>query len=384
MALRWLEGWEGATTLTTHHARLYEVVTGVVGNRRDGASELNGDSISSSSFVARTFPLVASPENTWIIGIAFRSDHSSAINNGAIPYVALRNDDGEQLRLEFVDADPASSKPGGNYYKIRAMRGVTELASTVQRFEINFATDELDWIYFEFKVTIHDTTGSFEGRWQYTRKPSLNSGAPFTLTWDAANTNVDTQNQVTAGANRFELAQTTGNSINNVVCDDIYVCDSTGAKNNNYLGKVIIEGQKIAANGTTIEWAFVDAANTQQAWDEAATAHDDDSRTTSDTPGQIHLGTVDPLVVMIGANQTLVGVRHDIIAHMETSGDQDIAHMFRKTTGSPAQVAAGPDLNVDSTTYEGNSAVLEDDPNTATTWAIADMNSYQYGVRNDG
>ena len=49
-----------------------------------------------------------------------------------------------------------------------------------------------------------------------------------------------------------------------------------------------------------------------------------------------------------------------------------------------AQTDAGTDLNVNSTSYEGSSAVLEDDPNTATDWDIADMDSYQYGVRNDG
>ena len=80
----------------------------------------------------------------------------------------------------------------------------------------------------------------------------------------------------------------------------------------------------------------------------------------------------------------IVGVRQDIHARMETTGDLDVAHMFRKTTGTPAETDAGTDLNVSSTAYDGDALVLEDDPNTATDWDAADLDSYEHGVRNDG
>lgn len=379
MALRWIEGWEGATTAVTHHARLYPVFTGTF-SAEDGASEDAGEAVSGGDAVMTTPVLVVAPENSWILGIAFRPDHATAINNPDIPYVAFENSDGEQIRFEFVDADPASSKPGGQYYKIRAMRGVTELASTNERFLLG--TVDENWIFFEFKVTIHDSTGSFEGRYSPCRKTAL--GRDIALTWDAATSGIDTQNQSSAGADRFTLSMDTGNLGNPVATDDIYVCDSTGAKNNDYLGRILIEGQKPAGDGDTTDWVLADAASTQQAWDESTTTTDDDARVTSDTPTDVHLATVDPLVVITGVNSNVIGVRHDIIAHMETSGDFDIAHMFRKTTGTPAETDAGVDLNVASTTYEGSAAVLEDDPNTATDWDVADLNSYQYGVRNDG
>jgi len=381
MALRWLEGWETCTTEEIHLARIYEVLSGTVGLAIDGANEDAGEAISSGLLEVTTYPLVGSVQNSWIIGLAFRANDAVQINNTAIPYVAIANGDGEQVRFEFVDADPTSSKPGGNYYKIRVMRGATELASCDQRFHVSVEVE--DWIYFEFKVTIDNSSGSFAGRWQYARKPASNVGAPFTLTWDAASSSVDTQEQTSTGGDRFTLSMNSGSASDAVATDDIYVADSTGSKNNDYIGKIIIEAQKPSGDGNTTDWQLADAASTQVAWDETTTAVDDDARVMSDTTSQVHLATVDALVAMTGANTTIVGIRNDIIAHMETSGDLDIAHIWRKTTGTPAETNSGS-VNVDSTTYRGSSVVLEDDPNTATDWDIADLNSYQYGVRNDG
>lgn len=383
MALRWIEGWEGSSTNLTHHGRLYASVSGSNVLDEDGASEVAGEAISSTDLVFTTPVLVGSPENSWIIGLAFRPDNSANVDGTAIPYVAVANTDGEQIRFEFTDDDGAT-KPGGNYYKIRVMRGATELASCTTRFD--FGNQFEPWVYFEFKATIDNTTGSFAGRYQYIGKSSRNNGGAggyTTLAWSASNTNVDTQNQSSTGADRFVLSMNCGTGGARVATDDIYVADSTGTKNNDYIGRIIIEAQKPAGDGTTVQWTLADATSTQDAWDENPNTSDDDGRVTSDTSGQIHLATVDPLVYLTGANTTIVGVRMDVIAHMETAGDLDIAHMWRKTTGTPAQTNSGT-KNYSSTSYEGNPVVLETDPNTATDWDIADLNSYQYGVRNDG
>lgn len=386
MALRWLEGWEGASKLPAHHSRVYASVTGDgTGDLQEsGASWTSGAAFSSTGIVFTTNTLVGSPENSWIIGLAFRPDNSASVEGSAAPYVAVANTDGEQIRFEFANADSSPSKPGGNYYKIRVMRGATELASCTTRFL--FANQLEPWIYFEFKVTIDNSTGTFAGRYQHIDKPSINNGGAggyTTLAWDATNTNVDTQNQTSTGADRFVLSMNCGTGGARIAVDDIYVADSTGTKNNDYIGRIIIEAQKPAGDGTTVQWTLADATSTQDAWDEGTQAQDDDGRVTSDTATQIHLATVDALQAMTGSNTTIVGVRMDVIAHMETAGDLDIAHMWRKTTGTPAQTNSGT-KNFTSTAYEGSTVVAEDDPNTATDWDIADLNSYQYGVRNDG
>lgn len=385
MALRWIEGFEGISIPSDGHARIYELSGTTNMFSEDGAEISTQEAVSGDDQALRTKPIVTVAQNSWIVGFAFRPDEISTVEGTQGAYFAWRNDAGEQCRIEAVDVDPADARPQGRYYKWRLMRGATELCATNESFWIG--TREEGWVYFEFKVTIDDAAGSVAGRFKWIRKPSLNPGGAYTtFTWDAANSGLDTQDQVTTGANRVEIGIDTGNTNIETAWDDIYVCDSTGAKNNDYLGRVVIVPQKPAGEGDTTSWAFVGAISTEDALNEpAATVSgiEDDKRITSDTISQVHLHTV-AAIVGLGANSTIVGVRHDLIGKMETSGDLDIAHMFRKTTATVGETSAGTPMNVDSTTYEGSSVILEDDPNTLTDWALSDLNSYQYGCRNDG
>jgi hypothetical protein len=81
---------------------------------------------------------------------------------------------------------------------------------------------------------------------------------------------------------------------------------------------------------------------------------------------------------------SIIGVRMDLHARMETTGDLDIGFMWRKTTGTPAQTEFGTALNVDSTTMEAQAVIAEDDPNTLADWIFADLDSIQLGVVNNG
>lgn len=393
MALRWIEGWEVATTpVTTHHARIYATATGTLVSV-DGASVDLNEAVSSDDALFIT-PVLGSVQNSWILGLAFRPNDNLEIEDGQAAYLAMGNTDGEQVRFEFADATSGPG-PGQNWYRIRVMRGSTELATSNEKFQLPASVQDNVWIYFEFKTTIDNAVGSFEGRFQYIRKPSLNNGGAggtTALTWDAANTNVDTQEQTSTGADRLTISFDTGDTNDPVAMDDIYCCDSTGAKNNDFLGKVIIQGAKPTAvgggDGDTVQWALAGGAlSTNDAWDEAITSTEDDERLTNDTVTEIHLAAMDTpggiSPVLVEAGITIVGVRLDTIQHMETTGDLDIAQMWRKTTATAGQTNSGT-INVASTTYEGLTTILEDEPNTATDWDIADIPSYQYGVRNDG
>ncbi len=389
MALRWMEGFEAVNNQVVAQNRLYETTGSVLLLQRDGATESTDEAAAQDDGFFRTPSIVATPQNSWIIGFAFQADDFTHIEDGDAAHFAFHNDDGEQCRIEFADWTPLSTKPQGAYYKIRLMRGVTELASTNEHFVVAVNKRE-NWIYFEFKVTISDTVGSIEGRFHYINKPSLNAGGatPTALTWDAATTSLDTQDQTSTGANRIEISWDTGNSAEEVVFDDIYVLDSTGAKNNDFLGKCVIVPQKPlnsgGGDGDTVDWSLGGGAtNTFDALFEAVGSIEDDERLTSDALDQVHLHVVAALTV-IGANANIIGVRHDIHAKMETTGDLDISHFLRKTTGTPAETEVGALKNVASTTMEASTIILEDDPNTAVSWVKADMDSYQYGFKNKG
>jgi hypothetical protein len=220
------------------------------------------------------------------------------------------------------------------------------------------------------------------GRYSYIQKPQLNpSGGYTTLAWDAANTSLDTQNQTSAGA------LSVGIRMSNCRTDDIYICDGTGSKNNDYIGKIVVAGQKPSGNGATVEFDLAGGAtDTQNAWNEGVTVDPstgaDDRRLSTDETDEVHLATVSALSgVAPGAG--VVGLRQDLVLRMETSGDLDIAHRYRKTTGTPAETDGGV-FNIDTTGFVVSSDITENDPNTATDWVLADLSSYQHGARNGG
>jgi len=388
MALRWLEGFEGANNNETVHGRIYSNVPTTASTPQDGASSSVDEAYSDDNSFLTTNALVAPVQNSWIIGFAFRPAHGTTINNPDVPYVAMENTDGEQIRIEFLQSNPAISKPGGIYYRLRIMRGAVEIATSDQAFNLEGALVVEGWCYFEFKITIDNSVGAVEGRYRWIQKPSRQAGGVHTtLTWDAAVSGIDTQNQTSAGGDRFTLNTNSGNAGNQTAWDDIYVCDSTGSKNNDFLGKIIIQKHSLpdgaGGEGDTTDWDLVTATSTGDAWEEPHNTNEDDERTTSATTSQIHLGAYDPLPDLI-SGAPIIGVRKDIHGRMETTGSLDIGHMWRKTTVPSGQIESGTALTVDSTTIVANTVIAEDDPNTATTWVNADLDTYQYGVKNNG
>ena len=398
MALRWLEGFDANVN---HEAlgRVYlgsETVFGAGNNilQEDPAQNRGGtgDALydrcaSDDEAVLHTPDLVASPENSWIVGFAWRPDMTVVpITGSTSPYIAFRNTDGEQLRIEMYDASPASAKPQGVYIGWRIMRGATEIASSVDKFDAYSVGTTQKWIHFEFKVTIDNAAGSVAGRYKSLTDHASNGGAYTTMTWDASVTSVDTQDQTSTGADSFVLSFATGTTNRYTSFDDLYVCDSTGSKNNDYLGSCIVTPHHITTtgggDGDTVDWTLATAVSTEDAWQEPQTSVENDDRLTSDTTGQIHLAAFENLDLIDAA--TIIGVRYDLHGRMETSGTLGIGFMWRKTTATAAQTEFGTALSVSSTTMEAATVIAEDDPNTLTDWTYTDVNTLQLGAKNNG
>jgi hypothetical protein len=380
MALIWIDGFDHSINETTLNRGYDSFVVASGGGTVQYQGMFNGNNgralgCSRVDFVTKA--LVSAPVDTFIIGFGFRNDNAAGtINDGDIPYIGVSNSDGEQLRMEFVQANSSNSKPGGTYYKLRIMRGATELASSVDRFST--AQDVANWVYLEWKVVVDDTAGSFEVQYYF---PSTQ--AQGTVTWNAASTGLDTRNQSSDDIDRVTFGMDTGNAANIVLIDDIYICDESGSINNDYLGPVLVQHQKPTAAGTTQQWSVLGAVNVQTALAESVTgAPDDSARVTSLLPTDICLVTVGALALAIGT-QTIHGVRQDFIARMDAGSDADVTHFYRKTTGTPAQTA-GSTHNVSGADFEGYTEILEEDPNTSSPWVLADIDSYQHGFRNDG
>lgn len=376
MALRWLEAFQ-AEQNTVILGRLYTNLAGAIGSNY--TDEYGRTQFDSATLTMRTPALVASPENTWIVGFGFQIQ-AGQLNTSpsAFPHIGFRVAGGEQMRVEIIDA--SDTKPGGLYYRLRVMRGATTLATSNERFPGNVQGDRR--IYFEFTATVRTSTnGSFSGRY-FTFKGGPTS---IPLTWSAANTGINTADQGSDGVDRLEIAHTTGDASDRVAFSDFYACDNTGAKNNAFLGKLYMEMLKPSGNGNTLNWVLAgSAASIEDALNEGNTTQsvsEDDRRITSDTVGDISLVTMTDLSALFG-NPTIVGMQVRTFGKMETTGSRDVQFFYRKTTGTPAQVGTGI-LDLDSTTLVGEADTQENDPNTGTDWVLADINGIQLGVELD-
>jgi hypothetical protein len=373
MTMRWLEGGQGCQN-TTIFSRLYATLAGTVG--ATAVDQFGRTVFNATNLVLTTFALVGSVQNTWIAG--FRVNMVSGTldtSPTARPGIMFRDSVGEQIRIELVDA--SETKPGNGRFKLRVMRGATELARTVETFSQNNSIN--NWTYFEWKVTINTgTNGSFSLKW-HTHKSKNN-----TATWDAANTSINTANQGTAGADRARLSWDTGGT-DQIAITDIILMDSAGSVNNDFAGEVFIEALDPDGTGTTNQWTLAGgAANVEDAINEPAATQsvaEDDKGCTSDVVGQITLATMSNLSFITAT--TIIGIQVRMYGRMDTTGNRDVEFFYRKTTGSPAQIGSGRLLQLDSTSIEGQSDTLENDPNTAVAFVIADINAMQLGFELD-
>jgi hypothetical protein len=375
MALRWLEAGQACQN-TTIFSRLYPTQSGTVGSTY--TDEFGRTVFDSASLLLRTPALVGSPNNTWVIGFGFQLTQDSTLDSSpsASPYMSLRIAGGEQLRIEAIDASD-SGKPGGNYYKLRVMRGATLLATTNERFNGLTGALNLYRTYFQFKAVVRTSTnGSFELKYRTRR------GTTQTATWTAANTGINTANQGSDGADRAEFSWTTGGS-DTLSLTDIYVLDSTGSVNNDYLGVLYMEAMKPDGTGTTMNWTLAGgASDIEDALDEAAgtqSGTEDDKRLTSSTVGQIALATMSNLSGKFGTTP-IVGVQVRMYGKMDSTGTRDVQFFYRKTTGSPAQTNGGT-LTMNSTAFVGQADTTELDPNTSAAWVLADIQAEQLGCK---
>lgn len=382
MALRWLEGGDGACT-PGMLARVYEVssfsglATATLGTAGSGWRSV-GRSKAHASMKLRTPELVASPENEWILGWAFRVGGNTlglAASPSEHPHVALFKGTDQQLRVEFIADNP--TKPFGVYYKLRLMRGATQIAVSDQAWSaIGSAwSPNNQWVYFEMKAAVHPSAGSVEII--YHDRYFKNQ----TVTWTAAVTSINTADEGTAGADRVQLSWNTGDSFRSVVFDDLYVCDSTGSINNDFVGEIVIEKLSINGVGDTNQWVLAGGASSlTDAWEEGAntfSSAEDDERVTSETVGQISLAALtDPVGIR---NVPILGIQTRVYASMDTSGTRDIQIMYRKTTGTPAQTGGGVHT-LASTSIAGFASTQELDPNTSAAWVVADIDGLQVGV----
>ena len=216
------------------------------------------------------------------------------------------------------------------------------------------------WYYVELKATINDTTGSTEVR--------INGVADSPLTL----TNTDTRNGGVSGVcDIFMLGQVASTTGSQASYDDVYVCNTSGATNNDFLGDCRIDTLLPNGDGNYTQftpstgvahYAVVDEStpNTTD-YNYSSTSGDRDSYTFPDLTGLV--------------SQTVYGIQINAAALKSDSGSRSLGTMSRLSGTN--KDGAGAAL---STSLAYLSEIQETDP-ASVAWTEANVNAAEFGVK---
>jgi hypothetical protein len=211
--------------------------------------------------------------------------------------------------------------------------------------------------YIEMKATIHNSTGTVELRSQGVVLASLTG----------QNTRGGTSNNY---ANEFHIGPA-GQANHSVYVDDLYVCDTAGSVNNDFLGDVRVQSIFPSGAGNTTQMT-PSAGSNYTCVDETTPNGDTDyvSETAAGEKDTYAFGNLTPTSGTIKGVQVLINARKD------DAGFRTIAPVYR-----PASTDYdGSTVNVGDS-YVYYSEITEVSPETSSAWTIAEVNGAEFGVK---
>lgn len=286
-------------------------------------------------FAVKTLP---SSYSTLIVGVAFNVD-SFRLHNTNVYLVALNEGGTNHLTLGLTATG-----------LLEVMRNGTVLATGTTPISTGV------WYYAEIKAVIHDSTGAVTVR--------LNGVNEIT------GTSLDTRN---GGAGVIDTIHLRNPTSNIVWFDDLYVCDTSGSTNNDFLGDVRVEALFPNGNGNSSQLAGSDGNSTDNYLlvDETSPNGDTDY-VESSTVGQKDTYAFGNLTSTTGS---VYGVQILPYAQKTDAGTRSIASVARLS----ATEVDSADKTL-STTYTYLPDIRETKPGGGA-WSITDVNNAEFGVK---
>lgn len=287
----------------------------------------------SSDFVGLTFD----PQSTWIIGFGL---------------YMLSTETAELMRFTDSDGTIQAAVSIGNDGTIRVHRGSyssgTLLATSSNSLPI------LTWNFIEVKLTIADSGGNFEVR--------VNESTWINFSGDTK------QSSTLATAVRLQVW---GRSSDNAI-DDLYVCDSTGSINNNFLGDVRVDTVRPIGAGNYSEFSKQGSASN---WDnlDDTTIDSDSTYNYSNTVGQRDTLDCGNLPAITGS---IFGVQVNMAARKDDAGGRTLRSLTR--VSSTDYEGASQNVGTDYRVYR---QVIEQNPNTTAAWTESEINTAEFGYK---
>lgn len=291
-----------------------------------------------NSFVRKTLP---APKTTVIIGAGVRF-----INTGGLtpqdPVVFSFVENGvTQVDVRFNQ----------NTNLLYVTRNGTTLATGT--------TTLLYGVYYhiEFKATINTSTGSYTLR--------INELQELTAS------GVNTQGTAAAVVDSIQLGALQFNTFNEVDYDDLYVCDSLGGVNNDFLGDCRVQCLFPESAGATSGWTPLSGQNYTNVDD--VTPDDDTTYVSTGVAGTIDTYAMNDLAATTGS---VKGVQTVVSARKDDAGTRTIAPVIR----IGATNYAGNNQNI-MTTYSMFLQQYDVSPATAAAFTISEVNAMEAGEK---
>jgi hypothetical protein len=270
---------------------------------------------------------------TWIFGFAFKRLFSQ--NNYSL--VQVYDTGTVQVKLNFNTSN--------NFEVTLGTGGVIASGTFIPIIGV--------WYFIEFKCTINNSTGAVSVK--------VNG------TTDISASSVDTQVSGNASANKFELANTGSSNF----YDDIYICDSTGSFNNDFLGDVCVETIFPDGAGNSTTWTPLSGSNFSNV-DEIA-VDDDTSYVSTATATNVDTYTYGNLSF---ANTVVKGLSVNVVNRKDDAGARTLAPVVR--SGGTDYVGT-TQSSFDS--YTDAWQAYDTNPDTSTAWTPSEVNGAEFGAK---
>lgn len=303
----------------------HKIITG-----RDGGKAIEFQSGESLYYIVTT------DKFDWIVGFAFQLESSGASNE--IIFRFAKHGGGTHFHLSINGTDLRAHLLG---------------SVTPDTIEASAFTTGV-WYYIEVKVHIDDSTGSYDVK--------INEVSTL------SNSSVDTDNG--SSGTGVQVRWGSGTAITDIFLDDIYICDNTGAQNNDFLGDSSVVAINPSSDITT-EWGSTDTTHYTEIDDNPS--DEDITYIETGSPSAVDLFGFENVTSLYG---TIYGIQ--VCGESTRTGD---AVDLRIVSGATTSDGTGMDNTViNDPDYVTYTRIVELDPNTSSAWILSNLNAAQFGA----
>lgn len=365
MVLRWLEGFESCEDsdyiLSRYRTAAPATIAGGTTYARGTGKGLRIGSVES---YFKTKALVGAVQNEWVVGFAFYMESNTGAGLGSIH--------DQVFSVQFItdtDTTPVVqcalilARVHDQAYKWQLRHGPDDDDILIDESTPFWANK---WHFFEFKITVHTTNGAWE-----LKQDGVVTMDSDTITDDTA---ADGSNGCDSiGFTAWENFAGTPQAY----FDDIYIIDTTGTVNNDYLGDLEIEGWLPTSDGDLTQWTPSTGSTHYNLVNEALhSVGNDDDKVYNDTVDNIDLYGFDNL----SRAKTILGLAVTIRAAMQTAGSRSVKIALRNSADTDN--VGSSTFSLSDTAWEMFVEMFDQDPAAGPgSWTESALNDYQFGVK---